>query len=111
MIAQTAPASHPNRREARPALLRQYDRPHSTAQEWRVPSATEARDWPLEAVTDVDGTRIHCACPAGVHGRSCRHAAIVRQCIDGELEYDDRRRAAAGIPSVNLLFGRPERAS
>lgn len=111
MIAQTSPESHPNRREARPALVRQYDRPQSTAQEWRVPSATEDRDWPLEAVTDLDGTRIHCGCPAGVHRRPCRHAALVRQAIEGTLEYEDRRRAPAAHPSVAQLFGRPERSA
>lgn len=81
----------------------------ASEQRWRVKSARVDEDYLVSVTADCNGLAVRCSCPAGAHGNNCWHKTNIEWCLAGELPYrNEARRAAAAVPSVALLCGRPE---
>jgi hypothetical protein len=56
------------------------------AGEWLVPSVSLAgAAYTVRRVAGHDGGRWACSCPAGSHGRDCKHQAAIRLLVEREF--------------------------
>ena len=70
-VSQTAA---PDTRALERALAQGITARRTSARCWMVTSASGRAEY--EVI--VDGTQIRCRCTAGLHGRVCKHGALVR---------------------------------
>ena len=70
-VSQTA---SPDTRALSRALAQHLTARRVSARDWMVASSTGRGEYRVT----VDGAEVRCGCPAGSHGRNCKHSALVK---------------------------------